>query len=359
MRYSQVCVEAIGYTIPEEIWTSSLVEEQLAPLYERLKLPPGRLELMTGIEERRFFPRGTSISQLSIQSGKNCLQIADFDPQSIGCLIHGSVCRDFLEPATACSVHYQLGLPSNCMIYDISNACLGILSGMVQAANMIELGQIKAALIVGSEAGRQLVEHTIETLNGDLTLTRKTVKDAVASLTIGSASCAVLLTHRSISRSGNALRSVAVRANTEFHQLCQSHEDQAGLDMRPLMKTDSENLMLEGVKTGVETMHQFLTNGQLKIEDFDRTVCHQVGAAHRKLMLESLGINLEIDYPTYQWLGNTGSAAAPISLAIGAERAFIQSGHRVGVLGIGSGINCLMMELLWHKSQVLGSVWPT
>jgi acyl-CoA:acyl-CoA alkyltransferase len=358
MRYSQVCIEAIGYTIPDEICTSSEIEARLIPLYERLKLPPGRLELMTGIQQRRFWPQGTSISELSIKSGRNCLQIADFDPQSIGCLIHGSVCRDFLEPATACRVHHQLGLPQNCMIYDLSNACLGILSGMVQAANMIELGQIKAALIVGSESGRQLVEHTIETLNQDLSLTRKTIKDAVASLTIGSASCAVLLTDRSISRTGTELRSVAVRANTQYHDLCQSHDDQAGLDMRPLMKTDSETLMQQGILTGVATMSDFLRNAQMKISDIDRTVCHQVGAAHRKLMLESLHLDPETDFPTFQWLGNTGSAAALISLAIGAERAFIQPGHRVALLGIGSGINCLMMELQWQKSQVLGSIWP-
>lgn len=357
MRYSQVCLEAFGYTIPEEICTSAEIEAKLIPLYERLKLPSGRLELMTGIQERRFWPKATSISELSIHSGRNCLNVANFDPQAIGCLIHGSVCRDFLEPATACGVHHQLGLPQNCMIYDLSNACLGILSGMIQAANMIELGQIKAALIVGSEGGRQLVEHTIETLNQDHSLTRKTIKDAVASLTIGSASCAVLLTHRSISRTGNELRSVAVRANTQFHDLCQSHEDQAGQDMRPLMKTDSEMLMQQGILTGVETMSDFLRNAHMQISDIDRTVCHQVGAAHRKLMLESLNLNPEIDFPTYQWLGNTGSAAAPISLAIGIERDFIQPGHRLALLGIGSGINCLMMELQWQKSQVLGNVW--
>jgi 3-oxoacyl-[acyl-carrier-protein] synthase-3 len=202
------------------------------------------------------------------------------------------------------------------------------------------------------------VEHTIEALNQDLSLTRKTVKDAVASLTIGSASCAVLLTHESISTTGNHLRSVAIHANTRHHQLCQSHEDPTGLDSRPLMKTDSENLMQEGIETGVSTMQQLLHIGQLSITDFERTVCHQVGSAHRKLMLESLGLNPEQDFATYSWLGNTGSAAAPISLAIGAEQQFIRPGQRVGVLGIGSGINCLMLELLWQNSQILGSTWP-
>lgn len=354
MKYTNVCVEAFGYAIPEEIWTSADVEAKLDPLYERLKLPAGRLELMTGIAERRFWPIGMRPSEISVISGQRAIAAANFDPALIGCLIHGSVCRDFLEPATACTVHHQLNLPRQCFIYDVSNACLGILSGMIQAANMIELGQIKAALVVGSEGGRQLVEHTIQTLNTDLTLTRKSIKDAVASLTIGSASCAVLLTDRSISRNQNELRSAAVNANTQFCELCQSHSDQAGAEMQPLMKTDSELLMQQGVQTGIDTMAQFLQINGLQTSDFDRTVCHQVGAAHRKLMLESLNLNPEIDFPTFSWLGNTGAAALPISLAIGCEEGFIGTGQRVGLLGIGSGINCLMMELMWQQTSVQG-----
>ncbi len=352
MRYQNVCLESIGYLLPEEIWTTADVEQKLGPLYERLKLPEGRLELMTGIKERRFWTRGTTSGQLSIESCKLAMEVAEIAPSLVGCLVHGSVCRDFLEPATACSVHHHAGLPGDCFIYDVSNACLGILSGILQAANMIELGQIKAALVVGSEGGRQLVENTIRTLNEDQTLTRKSIKNAIASLTIGSASCAVLLTHSSISKSGNRIVGAAVRANTQHHQLCQSHEDQVGASMAPLMETDSEALMQAGVATGVDTMGPFLEQTQWTTGDIDRTVCHQVGTAHRKLMLESLSINPEIDYPTFSWLGNTGSAALPSALAVACEKEFIQSGQKVGLLGIGSGINCTMIGVEWNTSLI-------
>ena len=357
MHYSDVCIESFGYTLPGEVWTSPDIENKLEPLYQRLRLPEGRLELMTGIRERRFWPAGVLTSQLSINSCQHALRAAEIDPKLVGCLVHGSVCRDFLEPATACSVHHHLGLPERCFIYDVSNACLGILSGMIQAANMIQLGQIKAALVVGSEGGRQLVENTIDNLNHDLSLTRKSIKTAVASLTIGSASCAVLLTHQSISNTGNRLQGAATRANTQFHDLCQSHNDQAGTDMQPMMETDSELLMHHGVNTGVETMVDFLQSCQISIDEIDRTVCHQVGGAHRKLMLESLGLNPENDFATFPWLGNTGSAALPVSMAIACEQNFIRSGDRVAMLGIGSGINCTMLDVLWQRSLVSGSTW--
>lgn len=359
MRFENVCIESFGYTLPEEIWTSADVEEKLNPLYERLRLPEGRLELMTGIRERRFWPRETPPSELSVKSCKLALEAANLSPADVGCLIHGSVCRDFLEPATACKVHHQVGLPQDCFIFDVSNACLGILTGMVQAANMIELGQIKSALVVGSEGGRQLVETTINTLNRDETLTRKTIKPAVASLTIGSASVAVLLTHESISKTKNRLVGAAVQANTQHHELCQSHNDQAGADMAPLMQTDSEKLMHHGVETGVSTMPDFLSSSNWSVEDIDRTICHQVGVAHQKLMLESLGINPELDFQTFPWLGNTGSVALPITMAVACEKGFVESGQNVAWLGIGSGINCMMLSVEWQKTQVKSAVWSS
>ncbi len=73
-------------------------------------------------------------------------------------------------------------------------------------------------------------------------------------------------------------------------------------------------------------------------------------------MLESLGINPEIDYSTFPWLGNTGSAALPITMAKACEDGFVQPGDKVAMLGIGSGINCLMMGVEWQQSLVRGQV---
>ena len=353
MKYDKVCIESIGYTIPDETVTSDEIEERLAPLYKRLRLPAGRLELMTGISERRFWQRGVLPGDVSIESCDRAIQAADFSREKVGALIHGSVCRDHLEPATACRVHHAVGLSPRCAVYDVSNACLGLLSGMLQAANMIQLGQIQSALVVGTESGRNLVETTIKTLNADTTLTRSSIKNAVASLTIGSGSCAVLLTHSSISNTGNLLQAAAVRSNSRFHDLCQSDKDDAvGEGMQPLMSTDSETLMREGVQTGRDTFVDFIAESDFELADIDKSFSHQVGAAHRKLMLESMGIDPAIDYPTFQWLGNTGSVALPTAMGCGLEMNFVKPNDRIGLFGIGSGINCVMVGIQWQKTLV-------
>jgi 3-oxoacyl-[acyl-carrier-protein] synthase III len=353
MQYQNVCIESLGYTLPDEVVTSDEIERRLEPLYRRLRLPEGRLEHLTGIRERRFWEPGTLPSDKSVESGNKAIEAVGIDRDYIGALIHASVCRDHLEPATACRVHHLLRLSSQCMIYDVSNACLGLLNGMIQIANMIELGQIRAGLVVGTESGRQLVEHTIESLNAATHLTRRQIKTAIASLTIGSGSCAVLLVDRRLSRTQNRLVAATVRTHTEHHRLCHSGRDEAvGSGMKPLMETDSEKLMHEGIRAGAETFPDFLAECGWSHDQLSRTFCHQVGSTHRKLMLEALGLDESIDYASLEWLGNTGSVALPITLALGLERGVVQSGDRVGMLGIGSGINCLMMAAQWQRVLV-------
>jgi len=353
MRYQNVCLEAFAYSLPEEIVTSADIESRLEPLYTRLRLPQGRLELMTGIVRRRFWRRGTLPSEKSVETAEKAIRQAGIDKSLIGGLIHGSVCRDYLEPATACGVHHRLGLPPDCVIYDLSNACLGLVNGIVQLANMIELGQIRAGVVVGTESSRSLVETTIERLNSDTSLSRNDVKTAVASLTIGSGSAAAVLVDRRLSRTGNRLLGGIARADTDFCHLCQSGRDESGGDqMHPLMRTDSETLMHQGIRAARTAFADFLNTVGWEPEEIDKTFCHQVGRTHQKLFFEALDLDPAIDYSTLEFLGNTGSVALPMTAAIGIENGHLSKDDHLALLGIGSGINVLMLGVHWQRSAV-------
>jgi acyl-CoA:acyl-CoA alkyltransferase len=349
MRYNNVCLESLAYTLPDEVVTSDEIEARLAPLYSRLRLPEGRLELMSGIRQRRFWPPGTLPGQVSAETARMAIGRAGVDPRYIGALVHGSVCRDFLEPATACGVHQRLGLLPECLVYDVSNACLGLLTGMVHVANMIELGQIRAGVVVGTESSRLLVETTIARLNADTLLGRNDIKPAMASLTIGSGSAAVVLVDRQLSRTGNRLLGGVVRANTSQCHLCQGGRDASiGGGAELLMQTDSESLLHEGVATAKEAFGQFLGTLGWEPGQIGQTFCHQVGRAHRKLLLETLELSPDRDYTTLELLGNTGAVALPITAAMGIEEGRVGRGDRVAVLGIGSGINVIMLGIEWQ-----------
>jgi acyl-CoA:acyl-CoA alkyltransferase len=346
MLFENVCIEGLGYHLPENRITSSELETRLAPLYERLKLPLGRLQLMSGIAERRFWNEGVFPSEVAAIAGKKAIESSNIEANHIGCLISASVCRDFLEPSTASIVHNRLELPEESFVFDVSNACLGVLNGMCIVANMIDQGTIKAGLIVSGENGGPLVNNTIENLLSRSDITRNNIKSSFASLTIGSAAVGVLLTHKDISQKTHRLLGGVSIAETKFNHLCRGNVD-AGSQAAPLMETDSEKLMLEGCRLAGRTWNRTREVLGWENENVNRVFCHQVGKGHRKLMYENVGLDMEKDFSTLEFLGNTGSASLPVTLAIGVEKGVMAKGDKAALLGIGSGLNCLMMGVEW------------
>ena len=102
-----------------------------------------------------------------------------------------------------------------------------------------------------------------------------------------------------------------------------------------------------GVALGRRTWADFLGTVGWSAQDVDRTVCHQVGDAHRTAILGELGVPAAHDFVAYEHLGNMGTVALPLAAALADERQFLEPGHRVGLLGIGSGLNCTMLGVKW------------
>jgi 3-oxoacyl-[acyl-carrier-protein] synthase-3 len=348
MKYQHVYLQPIGYELPPVILSSNDIEEKLAPVYERLKLPPGRLELMSGIQQRRLWQDGTKPSDAGTLAGKKAIDNAGIEISDIDCLIFTAVSRDMLEPATASFVHGNLGLSPDCLIFDISNACLGFLDGMIMLANMLELGQIQNGLVVAGETAESLIESTINALLHDTGLTRKSIKSSFASLTIGSGAVAMVMSRQQKNDSSIRLVGGSYVANTSHNTLCQGG-DMTGKTHpgTTLMATDSEDLLKYGIETASLTWKKFLAELDWQSESIDLFFCHQVGRAHAKLLFETLNLNPDKNYETLDYLGNVGSVSAPITMALGIENNIFQKGQRAALLGIGSGINCLMLGIDW------------
>ncbi len=113
------------------------------------------------------------------------------------------------------------------------------------------------------------------------------------------------------------------------------------------MVTDAVGTLEHGVTLGTRTYRAFLPELGWPETGPDRVICHQVGSAHRIAVLKSLGIGIERDFSTFEYLGNIGTVSLPLTAAIAAERGFLERGQRVGFFGIGSGLNCLMLGLEW------------
>ena len=142
--------------------SSAELEGRLEDLYRALHLSEGQLEALTGIVERRWWEEGYRLSDGAFAAARRALEASQVAADQIDVLIYGGVCREHFEPATACRVGALLGVGPETVIHDVSNACLGVLTGMVDIANRIELGQIRAGMVVSCETAREINEIVID-----------------------------------------------------------------------------------------------------------------------------------------------------------------------------------------------------
>jgi 3-oxoacyl-[acyl-carrier-protein] synthase-3 len=113
------------------------------------------------------------------------------------------------------------------------------------------------------------------------------------------------------------------------------------------MQTDSEALLIAGVDLAADTWCETRRVLGWSNDDVQKVVTHQIGRAHRTLLFERLGLDLSLDLPTVEHLGNTGAAALPTALSVAVEQNRLQAGDHVALLGIGSGLNALMLGVEW------------
>src|SRR3954447_3941076 len=220
MRYSRVYLDAIGYELPPIVVTSRELEARLRPVYQALHLPEGQLEALTGIVERRWWEPGFPLSQGATLAARKALARSNVRPQDIEVVIYAAVCRESFEPATACRVAAALGVSPNAAVYDLSNACLGVLNGIVDVANRIELGQIRAGMVVSCETAREINDTVIEDLLRCRSL--EVFRTSLATLTGGSGAVAVLVTDGSFGLEGRRrLMGGTNLAAPQHYNLCQ------------------------------------------------------------------------------------------------------------------------------------------
>jgi 3-oxoacyl-[acyl-carrier-protein] synthase-3 len=370
MRYSRVYLESIGYELAPVVVSTEELEARLEPLYQTLRLPKGQLEALTGISERRWWPKDYPVSQGATVAALKALAASNVKASEIDVLIYAGVCREQLEPATACHVAAQLGVSPDATVYDVSNACLGVLNGIVEIANRIELGQAKAGLVVSCETAREINEVVIDQMIQSKSM--DVFKQAVATLTGGSGAVAVLVVDEELSTAKRRqLLGGATKNAPQFHNLCRwgwesvaprldriLETQAAGLvkaalakGMRhvvtPFMATDAGSVLKYGVDLGTKTWQAFLSKLGWRVDHLDKVICHQVGTLHRDTILRSLGIPSHKDFSTFEYLGNIGTVSLPLTAALAEEREHLRPGDRVGFMGIGSGLNCMMLGLKW------------
>ncbi|MBA3486201.1 MAG: 3-oxoacyl-ACP synthase III [Lysobacter sp.] len=318
--------------------SSDDIKVRLQPTLDRLGIRSDMLKDVAGIHARRLWDGPMLASDAATLAGVKALADAGIAPDRVGLLINTSVSRDYLEPSTASIVSGNLGLTDMCQNFDVANACLAFINGMDIASRMIERGEIEYALIVDGETADLAYEKTLERLSAP-DVTEEQLRNEMATLTLGCGAAAMVLARAELAPGAPRYRGGVTRAATQWNGLCRGNLDR--------MVTDTKQLLIEGIRLAQKTFIAAKLALGWVVEELDEYVIHQVSQVHTQAFIKAFGIDPKKVLTIFAEHGNIGPASVPIVLSKLREMGRLKKGDRVALLGIGSGLNCSMAEVVW------------
>ena len=338
MLFHNVAIASIAHIDAPRQLSSAEINVRLQPTLDRLGIRTDVLQDIAGIYSRRMWEDGTMSSDAATMAAEKALAELDISRDQIGLLVNTSVSRDYLEPSTASIVCGNLGLGENCQNFDVANACLAFLNGMDIASRMLERGEIDYALVVDGETANLVYEKTLERMTAP-DVTEEQFRNELASLTLGCGAAAMVMSRAELTPDAPRYKGGVTRAATQWNTLCRGNLDR--------MVTDTRLLLIEGLKLAQKTFTAAKTALGWAVEEFDEFVIHQVSRVHTEAFIKTFGLDPKKVLTIFHEHGNIGPASVPIVLSKLKEMGRLKKGNRVALLGIGSGLNCSMAEVVW------------
>lgn len=338
MLFEHVSIAGLAHIDAPERLSSEAINQRLRPTLDRLGIRTDVLGDIAGIHARRMWNPGTEASDAATMAAEKALADSGVPREKIGLLVNTSVSRDYLEPSTASIIAGNLGVGENCQNFDVANACLAFLNGMDIASRMIERGEIEYALVVDGETANLVYEKTLERLSAP-DISEEQFRNELASLTLGCGAAAMVLSRSELTPDAPRYKGGVTRAATEWNKLCRGNLDR--------MVTDTKTLLIEGLKLAQKTFTAARQALGWVVGELDEFVIHQVSQVHTQAFIKALGIDPRKVLTIFNEHGNIGPASVPIVLSKLKEMGRLKKGDRVALLGIGSGLNCSMAEVVW------------
>ncbi|UKE47033.1 3-oxoacyl-ACP synthase III [Xanthomonas cerealis] len=338
MLFNNVSIAGLAHIDAPHTLTSKQINERLQPTYDRLGIRTDVLGDVAGIHARRMWDADMQASDAATLAARKAMTDAGITAGQVGLLVNTSVSRDYLEPSTASIVSGNLGVGEECVTFDVANACLAFINGMDIAARMIERGEVDYALVVDGETANLVYEKTLERMTSP-DVTAQEFRDELAALTLGCGAAAMVMARAELVPDAPRYRGGVTRSATEWNTLCRGNLDR--------MVTDTRMLLIEGLKLAQKTFVAAMQALGWVVDELDQFVIHQVSLPHTQAFIKNFGIDPRKVMTIFGEHGNIGPASVPIVLSKLRDLGRLKKGDRIALMGIGSGLNCSMAEVVW------------
>lgn len=269
----------------------------------------------TGIKTRHHCGEGESISAITAEAARRCLEDAGVSPEEIGACIVATATPETLVPSAACGLQQELGLPEDIPCFDLNAACTGFLFALHTMECLLNASPRKFGLVVGAENLSRCVNWA----------------DRGTCILFGDGAGAAVVECREGFPSISAV--LGCHGNGELLRL---PGPEAG---------EPSYISMEGTKVfkfAVEAVpwcvDQVLQKTGRTVEDVDFFVFHQANARIIDLAVRKYRIPPEKYVKNIAEYGNTSAASIPLVLSELREQGKIGPGSRLLAVGFGGGL---------------------
>lgn len=292
----------------------------------------------------------------------DCLKNSKYEAEEIDALICCNISRvdgpDRLsfEPGTSVKLRKHFGL-KNALVFDITNACAGMFTGIHIVNNLLATGAIRCGMVVSGEYITHLTQTAQEEITGFM-------DSRMACLTLGDAGAALILERSPNEQQG--FQQLDLHTFGRYSPYCTAQLSETG---SWIMYTDSVNLTDVAIKSGAEHSLAALDKADWQPDGFEHLIMHQtsritLNSARKEInkLLKSIVFDDNNTVNNLEERGNTASTAHFIALADKIRDSKIQSGDKVAfgisASGLTIGTALYVLDDLPDRMRLNGSANP-
>ena len=303
-----------------------------------------KLKEITGIEERRYVLPAQVNSDIALIAAQRAIASSQIDIESLDLIIvahnFGNVRSDNpridLVPSLASRVKNDLRIRNaSCVAFDLIFGCAGWLEGIIQSIGRIEAGEIRHALIIGSETLSRVSDpHDRDSMIYADGAGAMVIQRAEENSESGFLSCVT----KSVALDLAYSLSMGLSNNPDFP------------DNRLFLKMNGRLLYEFALKLVPDVITQAIEQAGIPVEKIDKLLIHQANTKMDEAILKRVfrhfgkkEIPAGIMPMTIDYLGNTSVATLPTLYDLIANQKFAgQEFHEENHLvfaSVGAGVN--------------------
>ena len=323
-------LESLGIYLPEKVTT---MEEMLRSCRRR---PRWDLERITGIKERRVAVNEYA-ADLAIKAAERALGMSRYKACDLDAIICTSISKHHrqdefsFEPATAVVIRKAIGA-KRALVFDVVNACAGMLNGIWVLQGLIRSGAAKCGMVVSGEHNIPLAETATREM-------RHSFDGQLAALTLGDCGAAVILDASGDDRVGFHWLDLVTGAKHDHY--CYSQPSRRGHG--GILMTKARGLQRKGAEHFPFYLKQALDASGWTFDDVHHAIPHQVSVRAIKqgikVVERFMGVKLpDVFLCCAERYGNTTTTSHFLAIHDFILSGKIQSGHNLLLISGASGI---------------------